>query len=132
MFIQEFYSNMHTINTFVPQITIIFCGTRIVVTSELISEVLCVLKVDHPDYTNHERLFSISSDQLASLFCEKAMLWGGTLNFSTTEFAKGPRILNMVMTFVLTPWSHYNTITKPRAHFILSLMEGFFIDLHFT
>ena len=90
MFIQEFYSNMHTIDTFVPQFTIIFCGTRIVVTSELISEVLCVLKVDHPDYTNHERLSSISSDQLASLFCEKAMLWGGTLNFSTVEFAKGP------------------------------------------
>ena len=132
MFIQEFYSNMHTIDTFVPQFTIIFCGTRIVVTSELISEVLCVLKVDHPDYTNHERLSSISRDELASLFCEKAMLWGGTLNFSTIEFAKGPRILNMVMTFVLTPWSHYNTITKPRAHFILSLMEGLFIDLHFT
>ena len=34
----------------------------------------------------------------------------------------------MVMTFVLTPRSHYNTITKPCAHFIFSLLEGFFID----
>ena len=131
MFIQEFYSNMHTINTSVPQFTIIFCGTRIVVTSELIFEVLCVLRVDHLDFPTHKRLSSISRDQLASLFCEKAMLWGGTLNFSTTEFAKGPRILNMVMTFVLTPWSHYNTITKPRACFILSLMEGLSLDFAF-
>ena len=30
----------------------------------------------------------------------------------------------MVMTFVLTLWSHYNTITKPRVHFIFSLLEG--------
>ena len=56
------------------------------------------------------------------------MLWGGTLNFSITEFAKGPRILNMVMTFVLTPRSHYNTIIEPRACFLLSLMEDIFID----
>ena len=34
----------------------------------------------------------------------------------------------MVMTFVLTPWFHYNTITESRAHFILSLMEGLSID----
>ena len=34
----------------------------------------------------------------------------------------------MVMTFVLTPWSHYNTITEPHARFLLSLMKGLFID----
>ena len=56
------------------------------------------------------------------------MLWGGSLNFSTTEFAKGPEILNMVMTFVLTPRSHYNIITQPCAHFLLSLMEDFSIN----
>jgi len=56
------------------------------------------------------------------------MLWGGSLNFSTTKFAKDPRILNMVMTFVLTPWSHYNTITEPHACFLLSFMEDLFID----
>ena len=56
------------------------------------------------------------------------MLWGGTLNFSTTEFTKGPRFLNMVMTFVLTLWSHYNTITEPRAHFLHSFMKGLYID----
>ena len=34
----------------------------------------------------------------------------------------------MVMTFVLTPRSHYNTITKPRAHFLFSLLKGLSID----
>ena len=65
---------------------------------------------------------------MTSLFCEKAMVWEKTLNFSTTEFAKGPRILNMVMTFVLTPRSHYNTIIEPQTHFLLSLLEDLFID----
>ena len=128
MFIQEFYSNMHAIDTFVPHFTTVFCGTRIVVTPKLISKVLRVHKMDHLDYLSHERLSSISRDELTLLFCEKAMLWGGSLNFSTIEFAKDPRILNMVMTFVLTPWSHYNTITEPRACFFLSLMEDLSID----
>ena len=31
--------------------------------------------------------------------------------------------MNMVMTFVLHPLSHYNSITKPRARFLVSLLE---------
>ena len=34
----------------------------------------------------------------------------------------------MVMTFVLHPLSHYNSITKPRALFLLSLLEGLTIE----
>ena len=34
----------------------------------------------------------------------------------------------MVMTFVLLPLSHYNSITEPRARFLLSLLEHFTID----
>ena len=34
----------------------------------------------------------------------------------------------MVMTFVLHPFSHYNSITKPRARFFLSLLEHLTID----
>ena len=34
----------------------------------------------------------------------------------------------MVMTFVLIPRSHYNTITEPRAHFLLSFLENLSID----
>ena len=106
----------------------VFRVTRIVVTPELISKVLCIHRVDHQDYPNHEHLSSISRDELASLFCEKAMLWGGSLNFSTTKFAMGPRNLNMVMTFFLTPRPHYNIITEPCARFLLSLMEDLSID----
>ena len=36
--------------------------------------------------------------------------------------------MNMVMTFVLHPFSHYNSITEPRAQFLLSLLEHFTID----
>ena len=34
----------------------------------------------------------------------------------------------MVMTFVLTPLSHYNSIIEPRARFLLSLLEDLSID----
>ena len=37
---------------------------------------------------------------------------GGKLDTSCLSFAKGPRFLNMVMTFTLTPLSHYNSITS--------------------
>ena len=33
----------------------------------------------------------------------------------------------MVMTFILHPLSQYNTITEPRAQFLLSLLEDIFI-----
>ena len=34
----------------------------------------------------------------------------------------------MVMTFILYPLSHYNTITEPCAHFLLSLIEDLSIN----
>ena len=37
----------------------------------------------------------------------------------------------MVMTFVLTPLSHYNSITEPRAQFLWSLLEDLTIDFPF-
>ena len=52
VFIQVFYSNMHVIDTFVPQFTIVFYGTRILVNPYFISEVLQVPRVDRPDYTS--------------------------------------------------------------------------------
>ena len=36
--------------------------------------------------------------------------------------------MNMVMTFVLYALSHYNSITEPRARFLLSLLEHSTID----
>ena len=43
-------------------------------------------------------------------------------------FAKGPRFMNMGMTFVLHPLFHYNSITEPRGRFLLSLLEHLTID----
>ena len=37
----------------------------------------------------------------------------------------------MVMTITLTPLSHYNSITKPRARFLLSSMEDLSTDFPF-
>ena len=74
MFIQEFYSNIHAIDTSIPLFTMVFRGTHIVVTPEIISEVLHIPRVAYPDYPSHPRLRSISRDELASLFCEKAMV----------------------------------------------------------
>ena len=36
--------------------------------------------------------------------------------------------MNMIMTFVLHPLSHYNFIIEPRARFLLSLLEHLTID----
>ena len=43
-------------------------------------------------------------------------------------FVKGPRFMNMVMNFVLHPLFCYNSITEPRARFLLSLLEHLTID----
>ena len=128
LFRQEFYSNMHAIDISVPQFTMVFKGTRIVVTSDFLSSILHVPMLDRPNYPNRPYLRNTLRHKQALLFCEKAMVWGDTLNLSIIEFAKGPRILNIVMTFVLTPWSHYNSIIEPCACFLLSFLEDLSID----
>ena len=128
MFIQEFYSNIHDIDTSVPQFATTFRGTHIVVTSDLISEKLHVSRVSHPDYSGCQHLRIVSKDKLLSHFCETPSIWGECQNTPCLSFAKGPRFLNMVMTFVLTPLSHYNSITEPCARFLLSLFEYLTID----
>ena len=115
VFIQEFYSNMHGIDTFVPQFTTVLQGTHIVVTPNLISKILHVPRVAHPNYPICQRLRTVSKDKLLSYFCETPSIWGKRQNTPCLGFAKGLKFLNMVMTFVLTPLSHYNSITKPHA-----------------
>ena len=129
MFIQEFYSNIQGIDNFVPQFVSTFRGTHIVITSDLIPEVLRVPKVVHPDYPSCYRLQTMSRDELISHFCRTSSIWSGKLNTSCSSFAKGLKFLNMVITFTLTPLSHYNSITEPHARFLLSLMEDLTIDL---
>ena len=64
----------------------------------------------------------------SSSFCERPTAWGECLFTPCRPFVKGPRFMNMVMTFVLHPLSHYNSITEPRAQFLLSLLKHLTID----
>ena len=84
------------------------------VISDIVSKVLCVPRVEHPDYPCCKRLRTMSKDKLISTFCECLSNWGDHQFISCMAFAKGPRFLNMVITFVLHPLSHYNSITEPR------------------
>ena len=70
----------------------------------------------------------MSKDELMVAFCERPSNWGDRQFTPCRPFAKGPRFINMVMTFVLHPLSHYNSITEPRAWFLLSLLEHLIID----
>ena len=111
-----------------PQFVSTFRGTHIVVTPDLILEVLHVPRVVHPDYPSCERLRTVSRDDLLSHFYGTPSIWRGKLNTLCLGIVKGLRFLNMVMTFAFTPLSHYNSITKPCACFLLSLMEDLTID----
>ena len=78
-------------------------------------DVLRVRRVDFPDYPGYERLRTVSKDEFMFAFYERPSDWGERQFTYCSGFAKGPRFLNMVMTFVLHPLSHYNSITEPRA-----------------
>ena len=119
---------MHEFDTLVPQFVTRIRGTRIVVTPDLISNVQHVLKVAHPDYLSCNRLRTVSKDELSSLFYETPSSWGDRQNTPCLGFTKGPRFLNMVITFILHPLSHYNSITKSHARFLLSFLEDISID----
>ena len=70
----------------------------------------------------------MSNDELMAAFYERPSDWGERQFTPCRPFAKGPRFMNMVMTFVLHPLSHYNSITEPRARFLLSLLEHLTIN----
>ena len=129
--IQEFYSIMHGFDYSVPHFITHVRYTRFVVTLDLISEVLHVPRVKFVDYPGCECLRTMSKDELSSRFYETHSSWGDHQNTPCSSFAKGPRFLNMVMTFDLHPLSYYNSITKLCARFLLSLLEGLTIDFPF-
>ena len=89
---------------------------------------LQVPRIEFPDYLGCERPRTVSRDELMSAFCEHPTAWGERLFTPCRPFAKGLRFMNMVMTFVLHPLSHYNSNTEPRAQFLLSLLEHLTID----
>ena len=76
---------------------------------------LRVPRIEFPDYLGCESLRTVSKDELMSAFCERPTAWGERLFTSCQPFAKGPKFMNMVMTFVLHLLSHYNSITEPHA-----------------
>ena len=70
MIIQEFYSNMHKFNYSVPHFITRIQGMRIVVTPDIVFEVLHVPRVAHPNYPSCDCLRTVSKDELSSLFCK--------------------------------------------------------------
>ena len=67
---------MHEIDTSVPHFFSCVRGTRIVVTLEIVFEVLRVPRVAHLDYLGCNRLWIVSKDELSSRFCETPSFWG--------------------------------------------------------
>nr|POF06488.1 hypothetical protein CFP56_27900 [Quercus suber] len=128
MLVQEFYSNIHEIDSSVPLFHTRVRGSCFAVTLQLVANVLRVLRVEHLDYPSYEHLKTVSKGKMMSAFCERPSVWGTRQFTPCRPFAKGPKFMNMVMTFVLHPLSHYNSITKPRARFLLSLLEHLTID----
>ena len=104
MLVQEFYSNMHGFDYSVPFFVIRIRGIRIVVTPDIVFEVLRVPRVEHLDDLGCERLRTVSKDELISFFCDCPSDWGDC------QFTS-------CMTFVLHPLSHYNSITEPVLDF---------------
>ena len=119
---------MHGIDRSIPLFFTRIRGTHIPVTPQLVVDVLRVLRIEFPNYPSCECLRTVSRDELMSTFCECPTTWGEHLFTPCRPFAKGPRFMNMVITFVLHPLSHYNSITKPRTRFLLSLLEHLTID----
>ena len=128
MLIQELYSNMHEIERFIPHFVTRVRGVSILVTPQLVVDELRVPRIEFPDYPSCECLRTMSKDELMSTFCECPSEWGECQFTYCSAFAKGPRFLNMVMTFVLYPFLHYIFITESHARFLLSLLEHLTID----
>ena len=61
---------MHGFDYFVLHFVTRIRGTRIVVTPDLIFEVLHVPRVEFADYPGCDCLRTVSKDELMSLFCE--------------------------------------------------------------
>ena len=121
---------MHGIDRSVPLFFTRVRGMRIPITPQLVMDLLRVPRIEFLDYPRCERLRTVSKNELMATFCECLSDWGDRQFIQCRPFAKGPRFINMVMTFVLHYRSHYNSITEPRARFSLSLLELLTIDFH--
>ena len=59
---------MHEFDYSVPLFVTRVRGTRFVVTPDIVSDVLCVSRVEYLDYPNCDRLRTTSKDELISFF----------------------------------------------------------------
>ena len=75
MIIQEFYSNMLGFDYSIPQFSTCIQHLCMVVTPNIVSEILHVPRVAHSNYPGSERLRTVSKDELASLCCETPSSW---------------------------------------------------------
>ena len=91
---------MNEFDYFVPHFITCVRGTCIVVTPDIVFEVLHIPRVAHLDYPSYDHLRTMSKEELLSLFCETPSSSGDRQNTPCSGFSKGPRFLNMVMTFV--------------------------------
>ena len=103
---------MHGFDYSVPLFSTRVRGMRIVVTPQLVEDVLHVPKVEHPDYPGCERLRTMSKDEMISAFYECPSNQGDHQFTPCKAFAKGPRFINMVMTLSCT---HSLTITLSQS-----------------
>ena len=104
MIIHEFYSNMHGFDYSIPHFITRVQGMPIVVTQDIVSNVLRVPRVVFADYPGCERLRTVSKEELSPRFCETLSFKSDRQNTPCSGFAKGLRFLNKVMTFVLQPF----------------------------
>ena len=75
MLIQESYSNMHGIDRSVPLFFTRVRGKRILITPQLVTNVLRVPRIEFPNYPSCECLRPVSRDEFMSAFCE-CLLFG--------------------------------------------------------
>ena len=91
------------------------------VTLQLVADVLRVSRIEFPDYPSCERLRTVSKDELMAAFYEHPSNWGDHQFTPYRPFAKSPKFIKMMMTFVLYPL----TIT-PSQSLVLGFCYLFF------
>ena len=67
---------MHGFDYSVPLFVTRIQSTHFVVTPDIVSKVLHVPRVTHPNYPSYDHLRTVSKDELSSLFYETPSSWG--------------------------------------------------------
>ena len=67
---------MHGFDYSIPLFVTRVQGTGIMVTPDIVSDVLHVPRVAHPNYPSCDHLKTVSKDKLISSFCEHPSDWG--------------------------------------------------------